>query len=180
MTAPAVRRASALARSLGALLMLAALGTALPAQAQEFGRIQETKTNTAYFYYAQPGEATVQVSLWGVPQPGLYEIPDSTDLDRLLTLAGGIPMQERQENRKPPRITVRLYRPDRSREEPLVEARIQKILDGKVDAPPLRENDIVVVETVQPSQFTWQDGLSIVSTAASLTLLFLRILRFSD
>lgn len=157
------------------------LGTAtVPAQAQEFGRIQETKTNTAYFYYAQPGEATVQVAVWGVPQPGLYEIPDSTDLDRLLTLAGGIPMQTRQEGRKPPRITVRLYRPERSRQDPLLEARIQKILEGEVDAPHLRESDIVVVETVQPTSFTWQDGLSIVSTAASLTLLVLRILRFSD
>jgi hypothetical protein len=163
----------------GTLLAAILLGTA-PAQAQEFGRIQDTKTNTAYFYYAQPGEATVQVALWGVPQPGLYEIPDSTDLDRLLTMAGGIPMQTRREGRKPPRITVRLYRPEQSRQDPLLEARIQDLLQGEVDAPQLRENDIVVVETVQPTQFTWQDGLSIVSTAASLTLLVLRILRFGD
>ena len=162
-----------------ALLLLGAAG-ALPAQAQEFGRIQDTQTNTAYFFYAQPGEATVQVALWGVPQPGLYEIPDSTDLGRLLTLAGGVQMEARREGRKPPRITVRLYRPAQSRDEPLVEARAQEILQGEVDAPPLKEDDIVVVETVQPTSFTWQDGLSIVSTAASLTLLVLRILRFSD
>ena len=176
MTALHVRVASAL----GPLLLCALLGAAPAAQAQEFGRIQETETNTAYFYYAQPGEATVQVSVWGVPQPGLYEIPDSTGLDRLLTLAGGVPMQERRENRKPPRITVRLYRPEQSRDTPLVEARVQALLQGEVNAPQLREDDIVVVETVQPSQFTWQDGLSIVSTAASLTLLVLRILRFGD
>ena len=178
MTALTVRRSAAC----GVLFAILVLGSAggRPVHAQEFGRIQDTKTNTAYFYYAKPGEATVQVAVWGVPQPGLYEIPDSTDLDRLLTLAGGIPMQTRQEGRKPPRITVRLYRPERSRQDPLLEARIQKILQGEIDAPHLRESDIVVVETVQPSQFTWQDGLSILSTAASLALLFLRILRFSN
>ena len=163
------------------MLAAAVIGGATPmAQAQEFGRIQETETNTAYFYYAQPAEATVQVAVWGVPQPGLYEIPDSTDLDRLLSLAGGIPMQQRQENRKPPRITVRLYRPERSRQDPLLEARVENLLEGRVDPPRLRENDIVVVETVQPTSFTWRDGLSIGSTLLSLTLLVLRIMQVGD
>lgn len=178
MTAPIIR-SPAVWGALCAWVLLGGAGVQ-PVQAQEFGRIAETETNAAYFFYAQPGEATIQVALWGAPQPGLYEVPDSTDLGRLLTLAGGIPMQERQENQKPPRITVRLYRPEQSREEPLVETRAQRLLQGEVSAPQLRENDIVVVETVQPTQFTWQDGLSILSTAASLTLLVLRILRFRD
>lgn len=161
------------------LLLGAAVAPPL-AQAQEFGGIQKPETNAAYFFYAQPGEATIKVSLWGVPQQGLYEVPDSTDLKRLLTLAGGIPLQQRQENRKPPRVTVRLYRPAQSRSEPLLETRIQAILRGTVDPPELREDDVVEVETVQPPRFTWQDGLSIVTTAASVTLLVLRILRFGD
>jgi len=178
MIVPSICRPEICGTLLATLLL--GLASAAPVQAQEFGRIQETETNTAYFYYAQPGEATIQVAMWGVPQPGLYEVPDSTDLDRLLSLAGGIPMQTRREGRKPPRITVRLYRPEQSRQDPLLEARVNDLLQGEVDAPQLRENDIVVVETVQPTQFTWQDGLSIVSTAASLTLLVLRILRFGD
>ena len=162
------------------LLIVAGWGSVAPeARAQEFGRIGEVQTNASYFYYAQPGEATVQVSLWGMPQPGIYEVPDSTALDRLLTLAGGVNMQTRQENRKPPRITVRLYRGERG-EDPIVEARLEDILRGTAEVPILRENDRVVVETVQPTSFTWQDGLSIVSTAASLTLLVLRILRFNN
>jgi hypothetical protein len=168
--------------TLGVALMVLGLGGVCgpTAQAQQFGRIAETETNAAYFYYAQPGEATIQVALWGVPQPGLYEVPDSTNLDRLLTLAGGIQMQTRQENRKPPRIMVRHYRPAQSRQELLLETRIQNLLQGEVDAPELRENDVIVVETIQPSEFTFQDALSIVSTVSSLTLLVLRIIRFSD
>lgn len=178
MTAPIIRR-PAVWGALCAWVLLGGAGVQ-PVQAQEFGRIAETKTNTAYFFYAQPGEATIQVSLWGAPQPGLYEVPDSTNLDRLLTLAGGIPMQSRQENQKPPRIMVRLYRPEQSREDPLMETRIQKILRGTVDAPELREDDVIVVETIQPTQFTWQDALSILTTASSITLLVLRILRFRN
>lgn len=177
---PALNRRRATA--LGILLMLALLGSlaAPPAQAQEFGRIEETKTNTAYFYYAQPGEATVQVYVWGTAQAGIYEIPDGTSLRRLLTMSGGVGRSPRQEGQKPPRIVVRLYRPEQSRETPLLETEAQNILQGTADAPPLREDDILVVETIQRSSFTWRDGLSITSTLLSFTLLVLRILRFRD
>jgi hypothetical protein len=164
------------------MLLAAAVivGAAPTAQAQEFGRIQETKTNAAYFYYAQPGEATVQVYVWGAAQAGIYEIPDNTSLARLLTMTGGVARGEREEGQKRPRITVRLFRPDQSREEPLLETRAQRVLQGIVEAPQLREDDIIVIETIQPSQFTWRDGLSITSTLLSFTLLVLRILRFRN
>lgn len=162
------------------LILLGATG-ARPVSAQEFRRASETRTNAAYFYYAQPADATVQVELWGVPQPGLYEVPDSTNLRRLLTLAGGAGLGIRPENQKPPRVTVRLYRNGAPEGEPLLEARLQTILQNRLDeVPELRENDVVVVEKVQPTPFTWQDALSIVTTAASLTLLVLRILQFRN
>lgn len=164
---------------IGLLLLTWGFG-AQGTQAQEYGRVGEVETNAAYFYYANPGEATVQVSLWGVPRPGIYEIPDSTDLDRLLTLAGGVNTDPRRENRKPPRVTIRLYRSGEPRGTPAFEAQIKDLLGGQTSGPMLREDDIIVVETVLPSEFTWQDGLSILSTASSLTLLVLRIIRFSD
>jgi hypothetical protein len=149
--------------------------------AQEFGRIAETETNVAYFFFAQPGQATVQVSVWGAPRPGIYEIPDGTDLDKLLTMAGGAPLGPRQENRKPPRITIRLYRPAQSREAPIFEAPLEAMLSGDATYPTLEDDDIVVLEVIQPTPgFGWRDALSIVTTAASLTLLTLRILRFSN
>ena len=52
----------------------------LDAAAQEFGRLEKMKerTNVAYFYFAEPGAATVQVQVQGtVPRPGIYEVPDS-------------------------------------------------------------------------------------------------------
>ena len=151
-----------------------------PVQAQEFTRSEETETNMAYFYYAQPAEATIQVELWGAGQPGLYEVPDGTGLRRLLILAGGVNLGRRQENQKPPRVTVRLYRNDNARDEPILEAQLEEILQNQRDVPQLREDDVVVVDVVQRSRFTWRDGLSIFTTAASLALLILRIIRFSD
>jgi protein involved in polysaccharide export with SLBB domain len=140
--------------------------------------VEETKSNVAYFFHARPGEATVQVSVWGtIPRPGIYEVPDTTDLDKLLTMAGGAPLEARQEGREPPEITVRVYRPagddGRSR---IFEAPLDEMLRGAASYPSLRDDDIVVVETVRPKQpFGWRDVLSVASTLASITLLALRI-----
>lgn len=43
-----------------------------------------------YVYLGETGELQVKVSIWGeVKSPGLYSIPDRTDLATLLSLAGG-------------------------------------------------------------------------------------------
>jgi hypothetical protein len=149
--------------------------TAGTAAAQEFNRRAETETNLPYFYYAKPGQATVQVMVWG-SQPGVYEVPDSTNLDLLLTLAGGPNIGSRSDRQKPTQVTVRLYRPEQSRQEPLFEASMERMASGDVEYPTLRSGDIVMIETVQPSRFTWRDGLSLLTTAASLALLTLRII----
>lgn len=178
---------SALLRScapalLGGLCLLLGLGAA-PVHAQEFGRLQEMKerTNTAYFYFAEPGEATVQVQVWGtIPRPGIYEVSDSTSLNKLLSMAGGAPVGPRTEDLDPPEITVRVYRPGESGRSLLFESRIEKILSGEKQFRNLRDDAIIVVETVEQRNFTWRDGLSVSSTALSLTLLVLRILEFRN
>jgi len=159
------------------LLLLAGAVAAAPAVGQAFGRVEDTKSNVSYFYHARPGEATVQISVWGtVPRPGIYEIPDTTDLDKLLTMAGGAPMEARQEGRKAPSITVRVYRPEQDGRSQIFEAPLERMLQGSPSYPSLRDDDIVVVETVRPSQpFGWRDVLSVASALGSLTLLALRI-----
>lgn len=144
---------------------------------QAFGRVEETKSNVAFFYHARPGEATVQVSVWGtIPRPGIYEVPDTTDLDKLLTMAGGAPLKARQEGRKPPRITVHVYRPGEDGRTQIFERRLETMLSGDVQYPALRDDDIVIVETVTFDRpFGWRDALSIASALGSLTLLALRI-----
>ena len=44
----------------------------------------------ANYYYANPGDLTILVSIWGfVQRPGVYEISNTIDLIRLISLAGG-------------------------------------------------------------------------------------------
>jgi len=165
---------------LGVVLFVAGGSTAY---GQAFGRVEETKSNVSYVYHAKPGEATVQISVWGtVPRPGIYEVPDTTDLDKLLTMAGGAPLEPLQEDRDPPKITVRVYRPQKGAEEKakIFESKLDRMLQGQAPYPALRDNDIVVVETIKPDKpFDWRDALSVSSTLASLTLLGLRIFRLS-
>jgi hypothetical protein len=43
-----------------------------------------------YVYLGEAGELQIKVSIWGeIKSPGLYSIPDGTDLATLLSLAGG-------------------------------------------------------------------------------------------
>jgi hypothetical protein len=177
-TSGLVNTGSGLVRMLLFGLVLLGMGGSA-AYGQAFGRVEETKSNVAYFYHAKPGEATVQISVWGtVPRPGIYEVPDTTDLDKLLTMAGGAPLEPLQEDRDPPKITVRVYRPQQGDEgkAKIFEAKLDRMLQGQASYPALRDNDIVVVETVKPDKpFGWRDVLSVSSTLASLTLLALRI-----
>lgn len=162
--------------ALGLLLLAATVG-ATPALGQAFGRIEETESNVAYFYHARPGEATVQISVWGtVPRPGIYEIPDTTDLDKLLTMAGGAPLEAQTEGQDDATITVRVYRPEQDGRAQIFEAPLERMLRGNTSYPALRDNDIVVVETIRPQQpFGWRDVLSVASALGSITLLALRI-----
>lgn len=155
------------------------VGLGPTARAQEFGRLQEMKerTNVAYFYFAEPGEATVQVQVWGtVPRPGIYEVPDSTTLNKLLTMAGGAAIGPRPESQKRPEITVQVYRPKASGRALLLQAPIEQILSGEKHFRQFQDNDVLLVETVQQERFTWRDVLSLFSTVVSLTLLVVRIL----
>ena len=165
-------------RGLLCLLLLAGgVLAAHPAHGQAFGRVEDTKSNVAYFYHARPGEATVQLSVWGtVPRPGVYEVPDTTDLYKLLTMAGGAPLEAQVEGREDATITVRVYRPEQDGRSQIFEASLERMLQGASSYPALRDDDIVVVETVRPKDpFGWRDVLSVASTLGTLTLLALRI-----
>lgn len=166
-----------------------------PVQAQKFGRTEDVESSIAYYYYALPGQATVQVSLWGsLGRTGIYEIPDSTGLDRLLSMAGGAPIEIRQKGKDPARVTVQLHRNTTSTVDPdstdrrggdsnglakgrrvIFSATMEEMLSGDVQYPILQEDDIIVVEVVRPRDFDWRDVLRVVTSLGTLALLTLRL-----
>ncbi len=169
-----------LSRVAAVVLLLTCIGAVGPdvAWGQAFGRIEETKSTVSYHYHTRPGEATIQVSLWGtVPKTGIYEVPDTTGLVQLLTMAGGVPAAgKRTERKDPAEVTVRAYRPKDGTRTKIFESRLENLIEGDRDPVSLRENDIVVVETEEQRQlFGWRDVLSVLSTLGSLILLFLRV-----
>lgn len=160
------------------VLILAALAACAPtpASAQEIGRFEDTRTEgTSYFYFAERGEATVQIYLWGAGRAGIYEIPVGTGLDKLLSMAGGAPVVAEQEGVPPPVVTVRVYRGDDETREMIYEAEVDALVTDRSAYPDLRDNDVVVVESFTPRDFGWREALDIVRTAGTLFVLGLQI-----
>ena len=150
-----------------------------PATAQEgssYDRIDETRSTVAYFFHARPGVPTIQVSVWGtVPRPGIYEVSERTSLDRLMTMAGGAPIEARSENEEA-KITIRLFREqEQGGREMLYKAPLQDLLRDTEAYPSLNDGDVLVVETQVESGFDWRDVLSIVSSVGSLALVVERL-----
>ncbi|PSQ80939.1 MAG: hypothetical protein BRD40_03805 [Bacteroidetes bacterium QS_1_65_9] len=169
-------------RLLAAALVLVLLGAsagAAPATAQEessYERIDETRSTVAYFFHARPGVPTIQVSVWGtVPQPGIYEVGERTSLDRLMTMAGGAPIQARSENEQTT-ITIRLFREQaQGGRELMYKAPLRDLLRDTEAYPSLQNGDVLVVKTQVESGFGWRDVLSIVSSVGSLALVIERL-----
>ena len=161
------------------LLALTALACALalPAAAQTSYGTPAPETNlgssrivqnaAGSYHYFLPGEQTIRVSVeGGVQYPGLYEVSVSTDLRRLLSLAGGprIDGRERDERQK---IEVRLYR---GGEGQLYAATYQDLASNPV-YPPLHQGDSVLVEVVKSRRFGWQQAATIAGGVTAVALL---------
>jgi len=166
-----------LARSFALALLLASTAAVSPAEAQSaYNRIDETRSSVAYFYHARPGVPTLQVSVWGtVPRPGIYEVPEETGIARLMTMAGGAPIEARSENEEA-KITIRLFREqEQGAREMLYKAPLQDLLRDTEAYPSLNDGDVLVVETEVESGFRWRDVFSLVGSLSSLVLVVERI-----
>ena len=141
--------------------------------AQEFKRLDDiSSSGTSYRVFAKKGEATIQVMLVGGTASGIYEIGTDIDLDRLLTLAGGIPLTRTTASES--RVTVRLFREAAGERELVYEAPFETMLAEPGLYPALQEGDLVTVETItkERNRLRWQDVLSIVSSVTTLYFLF--------
>ena len=107
--------------------LAAALLFPLPTAAQStdggVGQREATRSNiAAYYYYAEPGDLTMQVNVWGtVRYPGRYEVKNGTDLGQLLSYAGG-PQLTRRREQDEQIITVRVSGSNEQRRQIIYEA----------------------------------------------------------
>lgn len=152
----------------------AAAQPAAPAAAAEplvtrLGQSEQTRHNTTgYYYHHLPGEATIQVQVEGtVLYPGLYEVAADTDLRRVLALAGGprYDVRDRQSDR---RVEIRLLRPYAGQVygATLADAAVNPSL-----IPPLRHDDVLLVDVIERRRFSWQDAATVVGALGTFGFL---------
>ena len=146
---------------------------------QEFRRFDDIETSgTSYHVFAKEGEATVEIMVLGsVGRPGVYVIGTEIELDQLMALTGGTSFETSATTKT--RTTVRIFRKIPDRRELLYEAPIDRMMTEPGRYPPLQDGDIVLVESIteERTPFTWREVLSIISSIASLVLIYDRITR---
>jgi len=142
-------------------------------------------SSVANYYFAQPGDFTMLVSVWGdVGRSGRYEVPVGTNIGDLLSLAGGpgadvrgVVGGDRYSQRQSGRTIVRLSRladgGGGGGREIILEYRIEDLLKLKEQEVPLQEGDIIMIDRVRP--FNIWDLFTLISTSGTILLLLDRI-----
>ncbi len=144
-------------------------------------------SSVANYYYAQPGDFTILVSVWGdVRNSGRYEVPVDTNIGQLLSLAGGpgadirgITGADTWARRQAGNTIIRLSRlTGGAGREVVLEYRIEDLLRLREQEIPLQEGDIIMIDRVR--RFNFWDFFAVINTSASMILVLDRIFGFFD
>lgn len=152
-----------------------ALAQSQGSNAQGVGQRETTRSNIAsYYYYAEPGDLTMQVNVWGtVRNPGRYEVQTGTDLGELLSFAGG-PQLTRMREQDERTITIRVSRVTDSGRNIVYESTLDSLITTPQAYPVMEGGDVVTIETIEDPGFTWQDAIGTIGSVASIGLLVVR------
>lgn len=157
------------------MLRFALLALALSLGSGAFAQNLSGVSGVAVYRYADPGEPTKEIQLWGaVRNPGIYQVEREADLLTLLTLAGG-PAVATEDERTSRKTSVRVVRQPASARTVVLDASLDELTTEARPLPPLEDGDLVTLTSEVRQRFTWRDALSITSSAASLAVLILRI-----
>ncbi|NBC17427.1 MAG: hypothetical protein GVY18_08970 [Bacteroidetes bacterium] len=158
------------------------------ASGQAFDLFQEA-TGGAYIKFAEPGDITIRVSVWGGVNTGLYEVTQGMHLSTLLTIAGGPPIGEisgRGGNQQRfgygdfiNEMTIKLMREEQGQWATIVEAQMEGEANPLPEDPVLQEGDLLIVETQSRRTFGWRDGLEILGSVGATVFLIDRLIEFA-
>ena len=160
------------------LLLFTLVGVAAPGASAQVNELERSRyRQAAYYNYAEPGDLTVTVNVWGaVANPGLYEVPQDTRLSKLFSLAGG-PTTGAQRRGSRQELTISLARELSPGEAPTLV--FEQDMDDDIivfDQDPLvQEGDVLTAETYTRERFTWRDALPLIGAATSVASTILTI-----
>lgn len=153
------------------LLALGALLAAAPAVAQPLTATQPV----AVYRYAEPGQPTMEVSVWGAVRiPGRYQVQPDTDLLELMSFAGG-PVLQPDRSDADQRVIVTVTRQEGGQRSVLLEKTVPELTSSPEALPALQQGDIVTVNAEIKNRLQLRDFAVFTSTLASLTLVVLRL-----
>lgn len=163
------------------LVIFIAAFVPVTSSAQSLGRVNATESNiTSYFYYLQPGQATVQIQVLGmVRNPGLYEVRAGTDLDKMVALAGGPVVNVRYDN-DVRTVLVRLFRRMPEQREIIYEAPMDNLGSLVAPYPVLVDGDLLSIEVIEKRRFNWRDTFTVAGAVAAVALATERFVRAMD
>ena len=141
-----------LSAAIAALAVMFVLPVTPAAQAQPATFGEYDMVAASYHRFVLPGEVSIAVLVMGsTGSPGIYEVGRGTDLGRLVALTGAALSTEAN------KITMRLFRQNGSARDIVYEASAEEFLAFPGAYPELQDGDILTVQAVERSRFTWRD-----------------------
>jgi hypothetical protein len=133
-----------------------------------------TQSQGGLFDYSDPAGFNIKVQLWGyVKYPGYYVVPANSNLNDILSYAGG-PLEDAMMN------DVRVYRHTENENEKLTRYNFDDLLWGdslstEIVFPKLNAGDVVLVPG-EPRYFVREDVQFFVSLTLAVTTIVVLIL----
>ena len=141
-----------------------------------YGQIPDEEETYSY-RYAELGRTTIDVYVWGaVGRPGIWKVASEIDLIELLSVAQvpGVGQEDAAMNQT---VELRIYRTEAGKRKTIYTEKLDLILASGQAYPALQDGDVVEVVTQRRSRFRLQTISQLVGTAASLSLLIIRVTR---
>ena len=131
------------------------------------------------YRYVDLGERFISVGVHGsIRLPGLYEIPVGTDINTLISMAGGAQLSGSQLEQDTRTLVFKLFRDGSGdRSALLYEYRMEDVLTSIPEDIVLEGGDVLTIDSVTEQGFVWRDYLTIASAGISAILLIVQLAR---
>lgn len=172
---------SVVATSFVFVLVLSGTAVAQGIQGIPNDQTQRFQNRGAFYEYAEPGDITIAVSVWGNAEyPGYYILPEDMRLNEVLSMAGGAREPVLLTSRRRRQSTVLLSRLVSPNERRVVfEANFSDITSTG-DYPILQDDDVIYVETIETERFNWRDLATVSSLALGVVNIILQVQNLRD
>ncbi len=137
-----------------------------------------TQSQGGLFDYSDPAGFNIKVQLWGyVKYPGYYVIPAKSNLNDILSFAGGPLLDAMMDD-------IRIYRQSETGRQELTTYNLDDLLWGdslaaKIEFPKLYAGDVILVPG-EPRYFVREDIQFFVSLSLAIATLAVLIISLTD